>query len=63
MVEIHIEKPLMSVKEYADLMCVTPNAIRMKIKRGQLPIYKAEKNSRPMVNLALLAKQAAEAEK
>lgn len=60
MVQIHIERPLMSVKEYAKLMGVSPQAIRHKICRGQIPVVR-KKGARPMINLALMAKEAVEA--
>lgn len=59
-IALNICSPLLTVKRYAELVGISVDAVNGKIKRGQLPVIK--QGSSRFINVALLTKQALEAE-
>jgi len=59
-VTVNLGVPILSVKKYAELIGVSSQGVAARIKRGQLPVVYHGKT--PFVNVALITKQALEAE-
>ncbi len=60
---IHIDSPYVTCEEYADRCGLSVRAVRERCIRGELPVApRSRDGERYMINVALLTKQALEAE-
>lgn len=57
---VHIETPYVTISKYANQVGLSDVSIREKVKLGHLPTIKSGKHR--LINVALLTKQALEAE-
>lgn len=56
-----VQRPYITVQQYADLYGISPAAVRKRVRLGKLPVLPREKGEHIMINHALILKKALEA--